>query len=373
MTLNPWLNGSVLDTISKNASPARLYRIAETARAFWEKIKDKELKDVIGQRLLRLKLEPDNANVINEKLGDFHTYELECQGSRTAVVWDKQNKYFLTIENLDSFASSIGKKQSNLLEHFGKVPCIIRQPSAYGKAGQKGDTITFRNVTQTMSYYPAIPLLLEPSLCMTLVPANKAIQFVKTVKVTYEQQMSSVQNSLPLGIGLVFFPKNTPVRAVMEAGNSMRSILASKPAELLTSRFDFEFLDTAGRRYEICYDEKGKRAATRPFYLADFERMEELWKHFQHLSLSQRYQIIELLETKREEWAISTSSSAEIMGTFKQFVSDTLAGANWPKGKIWKASDKKSLELIEAGVNGKLKNWAELHMQILKEKNGGSE
>ena len=371
--LDPWLNGSVLDTISKNASPARLYRIAETARAFWEKIKEKELKDVIGQRLLRLKLEPDSVNVITEKLGDFHTYELECQESRTAVVWDKQNKYFLTIENLDSFASSIGKKQSNLLEHFGKGPCIIRQPSAYGKAGQRNDTVTFRNVTQTMSYYPAIPLLLEPSLCMTLIPANKAIQFVKAVKVAYEQQMSSVQNYLPLGIGLVFFQKNTPVRAIMEAGNSMRNILACKPTELSSSRFDFEFLDTAGRRYEICYDDKGKRSTTKPFYLSAFDYLEELWKHFENLSLSQRYQIIGLIEAKREEWCITIDPSDEKQKIFSQFVSDTLAGANWPEKKWYRMDENSRKNLVEAATSGQLKDWAELHMQILKEKNGGSE
>jgi len=372
--LDPWLNGSILDTISKKPSPARMYRIAETARAFWKQIKEKELKDIVGQRLLRLKLEPDSANVINEILGDFHTCELEYQGSRTAVVWDKKNKYFLTIENLDSFAKSSGKKQSDLLEYFGKVQCIIRLPSSYGKVAQKADTVSFRNVTQTMSYYPTIPLLLEPSLFMTLVPANKAIQFVKSVKVAYELQMKSVQDSLPLGIGLVFFPKNTPVRAVMEAGNSIRNMLASKPAERSPSRFDFEFLDTAGRRYEICYDEKGKRGASRPFYLADFDRLEHLWKLFEHLSLSQRYQIIGLIETKREEWKISSSTSGEEQQIFSQFIADTLAGANWPKEKKWYTIGKNDRDnLVEAATNGQLKDWAELHMQILKEKNGGRE
>lgn len=153
----------------------------------------------------------------------------------------------------------------------------------------------------------------------------------------------------------------------------MRSMLADKPGEKMTSRFDFEFLDTAGRRYEICYDEKGKRGATRPFYLADFEQMEELWKHFEHLSLSQRYQIIGLIEAKREEWEIRSSSSEEEQKTFQQFVADTLAGANWPNGKKWYPDDENSRTLVEAGVNGQLKDWAELHTQILKEKNGGCE
>ena len=92
------------------------------------------------------------------------------------------------------------------------------------------------------------------------------------------------------------------------------------------------------------------------------------------MSLSQRYQIIGLVEDKREEWEISASSSEERRKTFRQFVSDTLIGANWPKGKKWDTIDEKSrTNLIDAGVSGQLKDLFELHLQILKEKNGGSE
>ena len=452
--MEKWLDGSVLETTrlsknnSKNPSPARLFRITETARSFWEKINDEYLPKCSESKTYRLQLIPENSERLD--LVPFHTYELEYANTTLATIWRKPSKnkpgYFLTTENLDSLARKLGIKLGDLptieklTEHF-KGNCFVKTPSSYGNAAIVKHNIICNVVPSMVRYIPAIPILSEPGLCLNLLPADKSLEFVKSVKTFYELQMNKVQDRLPLGIGLVFFPSRTPIRAVMEAGKSMLNmlekmsfeewIIQKKPGKpdidgnkelqfshcrtlkfkqqngltqnvsddwylwhyvtrkdnpiktdelrsndifkISPGRFDFEFLDTAGRRYETCCDEKGKRAATRPFYLADFERMEELWKHFQHLSLSQRYQIIGLLETKRNEWEISASSSTEIKETFRRFVSDTLAGANWPKGNIWKPSDEKSLELIEAGVNGQLKDWAELHMQILKEKNGGSE
>ena len=452
--LEKWLDGCMLKTTrlsknnAKNPSPARLFRITETARTFWDTINEKILPECSESKSYRLQLIPDNPEHLD--LGHFHTYELEYANTTLATVWRKPDKnspgYFLTTENLDSLARKSGIKLGNLqtieklTERF-KGNCTVKVPSSYGKTAVVKHNISCRIVPSLVPYIPAIPFLSEPGLCLILLPADKSLQFVKSVKAFYEQQMSKVQDRLPLGAGLVFFQARTPIRAVMEASKAMLGMLeknqledwvmAKKPGKpdisgyqklefgngrtlnfklknglnqqltddwylwhhvkrqqnpvkidelrnndtlkIVPGRFDFEFLDTAGRRYEIYYDENGKRGETRPFYLADFERMEELWEHFQHLSLSQRYQVIGLIEAKREEWAISASFSAEIIETFRQFVSDTLAGANWPKGKTWKPSDKKSLELIDAGFSGQLKDWAELHMQILKEKNGGSE
>jgi hypothetical protein len=449
--LEKWLYGSMLETTrlskknAKNPSPARLFRITETARSFWEKINDECLSECLESKSYRLQLIPVNPEPLD--LGHFHTFELEYADTTLATVWRKPEKnkpgYFLTIENLDRLARKLGIRFGNLptIEMLTKRfsgNCSVRIPSV----GIVKHNISCRVVPSMVSYIPAIPFLSEPGLCMILLPADKSLLFVKSVKTFYEKQMNKVQDRLPLGAGLVFFPGRTPIRAVMEAGQSMLDILEKMPSEewavqkkpgkpdiegyielqfhngktlkfkqqngsnqnisddwylwhygirqnppikigklrnndtlkLVPCRFDFEFLDTAGRRYEICYDEKGKRGTTRPFYLADFERMEELWNHFEHLSLSQRHQIIGLIEAKREEWCITIDSSDEKLSTFRQFVYDTLAGANWPKEKKWNLIDENSRKnLVEAGTSGQLKDWAELHMQILKEKNGGCE
>jgi hypothetical protein len=140
------------------------------------------------------------------------------------------------------------------------------------------------------------------------------------------------------------------------------------------STFDFEFLDTASRRFEVYYDENGRRPRrTRPFYLQDVERLENLWeKHFSHLSRSQFSQMLQTIEAARERWDIPPGDEALQNEIFRQFVADTLANASWPKGHAWKdLSDDKQTQLIEAAVRGELADWAEIHLEILKEKMKG--
>jgi hypothetical protein len=68
--LEGWLDGTLLSTIqvtsntAKNPSPARLYRIAETARAFWKKVTDELMPNVLGQYQFRLELRPQKNNLV---------------------------------------------------------------------------------------------------------------------------------------------------------------------------------------------------------------------------------------------------------------------------------------------------------------------
>jgi hypothetical protein len=142
------------------------------------------------------------------------------------------------------------------------------------------------------------------------------------------------------------------------------------------STFDFEFLDTASRRFEVYYDKNGRRPRrTRPFYLQDVERLENLWnKHFRYLNRSQFSQMLQTIEAARERWDIPRGDEALQNEIFRQFVADTLANASWPKGHAWKdLSDDRQTQLIEAAVRGELADWAELHLEILKEKMKGEQ
>lgn len=136
------------------------------------------------------------------------------------------------------------------------------------------------------------------------------------------------------------------------------------------STFDFEFLDTTARRFEIQYDESGRRTSrrTRPFYLDDLDRFEELWGYMRRLAKSQRYQVVYTIETTRENWYRQDFEGGSLKdGVFRQFVADTLVGASWPKEYKWSSIPPRwQEELIEAGVRGELADLAELHMEILK-------
>jgi len=142
------------------------------------------------------------------------------------------------------------------------------------------------------------------------------------------------------------------------------------------STFDFEFLDTASRRFEVHYDENGRRPRrTRPFYLQDVERLENLWNaHFSRLKRSQFSQMLQTIEAARERWDIPVGDEALQDKAFCQFVKDTLANANWPKEHAWnELRDGEQKQLTEAAVRGELADWAELHLEILKEKMKGEQ
>ena len=142
------------------------------------------------------------------------------------------------------------------------------------------------------------------------------------------------------------------------------------------SHFDFEFLDTTARRFEIHYDESGRRPRhTRPFLLDDLDRLEGLWDRFGQLRLAQINQIVGTIEAAREMWNAGPVWQKEGNPVFWQFVADTLAGANWPKNDNknrdlrwhrWPKADRQ--ELIAAATSGELTDLVELHLQILKEK-----
>jgi hypothetical protein len=139
------------------------------------------------------------------------------------------------------------------------------------------------------------------------------------------------------------------------------------------SRFDFVFLDTTARCFEIAYQTSEIFRAShhpRPFLLNDLDRLEKLWEELCQLEKSQRHQVIASIEATRESWFGDDGQGESLTdGVFRQFVRDTLAGAAWPNERTWQAicKDKKDKDLENAGVTGELADLAELHTQILKE------
>lgn len=135
--------------------------------------------------------------------------------------------------------------------------------------------------------------------------------------------------------------------------------------------FDFEWLDTNTRRFEIVYDDYGQRhnRLTRPYLLDDFDRLERLWGFVRYLTATQRHLAIRAIEATREAWYGQRTGQSLDDGVFRQFVADTLARANWPKKQPWgKIPQEWQEKLVDAGVRGELADLAELHMEILKER-----
>jgi hypothetical protein len=139
------------------------------------------------------------------------------------------------------------------------------------------------------------------------------------------------------------------------------------------SRFDFEFLDTAARRFEVSYD-NGKRRGwqhpSRPYYLEQLESFEQLWNRLSGktcgLTTSQIHNLIGIIETKRMEWAID-QKGASVQETFERFVGEVLNDAEWKQHP----SKDEMEQLCQAAVSGQLADVVELYIRILKKPDVG--
>jgi hypothetical protein len=128
------------------------------------------------------------------------------------------------------------------------------------------------------------------------------------------------------------------------------------------STFDFEFLDTTARRFEVSYDDKGHRRGKekrqRPYLLEELDDIEKAWEAVRGLMHSQIKICEFLIESKRMEW--DEPRGAGSSKTFQQFVHDVL------KNVVVHADDLHDLE--HAAVSGMLADALELHLTIAKEK-----
>lgn len=504
--LTHWLDGSLsrsflliapYDPQNTNGQPvtpktpsfSRLRRIWETTRSFWQEVQQEFLGQLIDdRRRLRIYLDqPAN-------LGDFHVYDLVLGVTDLSVIWIPPQSgvdgYLLSADNLGTIARRLGAEQG-VYDHPAAAAISIedyinenfikkdRSPALYNPENTSNTAnllngCRIRTIQYQQNVYaPIIPLLAEPRVFMALVPADKALEVIRQIKTKYERKIGKVRNRLPLHLGVVFAPRPTPLRAVLDAGRAMlehQTIagvwevlccarkMASKddqlpprfqadqagqfaewyevtlqkddrcltwhipammgdgktedlwypyvflddPVEPTTRRryfqsrnpwkrcdgwlvhaaelqvgdqvwftpatFDFEFLDTTTRRFEIHYDDHGRRTTrrTRPFYLDDLERFDRLWEVFLRLSTTQRHQVVRTIEATREEWFGQDRNGMSVTDpVFRQFVHDTLTGAEWDWGALPQHIRD---QLVAAGVRGELADLLELRIEILKEK-----
>ncbi|MGC9025827.1 MAG: hypothetical protein ACP5NB_13535, partial [Chloroflexia bacterium] len=178
------------------------------------------------------------------------------------------------------------------------------------------------------------------------------------------------------------------------------------------STFDYEYLDTTARRFEVTYDaggrrkgkdkrhrrgipatasrrrqradgrrkgkdkrhrrgipatasrrrqradgrRKGKDKRHRPYLLEEVDAIEQAWSEIRRLSTSQIHQVAELIEAKRRDWD-EPAGTLGVSPIFRQFVGDVLREA------------KVHTDFLEqAAITGRLADVLEIHLTIHKEK-----
>lgn len=497
--LSNWLDGSLVETllvqeptatnpaVTKTSSFARLRRIWQTTQTFWQETQsniDQTLSD--ARRRLTITLSNSPSLQANQ------TYEIDLHGrSRISVLWDGQ--HLISTDNLSYTAVQLGIKPEErqtpadaalavgawLEENKQNIFQLISDDE---KNKQFDIQIAYVNY-QDAAYATAIPILAQPRTFMALVPADKAVEIVKTIKTKYEREMGKVRNRLPLHLGLVYFQRRTPLRAALDAGRRMlkyelegmkdevwkvetvdpnpqlpgglangtqqfnntvavelkdpngrsltwhvpnvmgdgitpdnwypylfiksdvngrsRTFKASRPKSDGTTEecwllhasqlqagdeiyftpatLDFEWLDSTAKRFEIAYDNGGRRGRpTRPYLLDQLDEIEEAWAMLQKLSKNQLYALRDAIEQKRLAWFTDPQGSLtdETFKTFKQFCADVVRNTKWPDSLLTARTQegKKTLpkekadQLTNWAINGLLADTIELHISIMKEK-----
>ena len=159
-------------------------------------------------------------------------------------------------------------------------------------------------------------------------------------------------------------------------------LVAGDTVCLLPSRFDFEYLDTAARRFEISYEDGKRRvlqnapAKARPYYLEQVSEIADLWEILSNLTNglhnTQIKDLDAIIERKRLEW----HDQAEFKIVFEAFVENVIENVQWKKAKN-KYQDGKAERLITteqikkikaAAKSGMLSDVIELYTEILKQK-----
>jgi hypothetical protein len=209
--------------MTESQSFARLRRVWETTKHFWEKAGDFSKLSKAEKRLqITGKLNP---NAPNGTIGPYHVYQLLRNNTKLSAVWDPKNCRFITASNLKHISQPqrLGKPVIEWLSHHEGHEIKIEEPTGYSSKNKEWGTITIEKVEPIpdSEYIPAIPILAEPRTFMALVPADEALEIANDIKNKYEIEMGKVRNRLPAHLGIVFADYKIPLRVIFDAGRRM--------------------------------------------------------------------------------------------------------------------------------------------------------
>ncbi len=424
--LENWLDGSYIRSLlaapghPKNPSFARLRRTWETTHRFWQEAETQILNQVLWEEERRLELTPEPPALP----GKFHVYEARYSFGDVPLVWNSDRLKLITATRLKSLGGSSDEWGRKL-----RGPVTLYEPSGYGRASVKaGDFRITGAEPDPTPYKPYISLLTEPFLFMALVPGAQALAAVGRIRGRYEEEMGRVRDRLPIHLGLVFFDRHIPLYAVLDAGRrmlafpnerqtwpvqevmddgdqrrivfqngvewlvalkmgdeeisdqwylgSLSSVSPREQIQVHPSRFEYIFLDTSARRFDIRLDEAtgrrphplfGPRHSPRPYLLEDSRRMEQIWQWCWStgMTTTKLHGIRDLLATRFEEWGLAEKErTGNEWQTYEKLVTQVLG----KEFSVYTPESPAYRGLRQAMLDGLFFDCLELHMQILKEK-----
>ncbi len=423
---------------TKPPSPSRLYRIWGELEEFSE-LKEVVKEIPTGIRLTfeneELKKELKNNLgfyvVKNQEIGEISTY---WDGEKLFTVeridkknpmdkFDKKDNILITHKEI---SDKLDKKKTRILlfdeksrEKLGEFNVTIRKDKNYER---------YRKIT------------VSPTGFMLITPANKAFELTREISKQFYQNFSKALGKLSLNIGVVFTHRKTPIFALLEAGKRFLNEFSSleKPVPVLANRknnkltfiidgkeinweidtklgdgnidyyypyfissdgkplhfleinenkkitvylnrFDFEYLDSSIRRFDIFLENSEKRyhpvlgrKGPRPYLLEELEKFVTLEEIFRKIGKwTPIRDVASLTQTKLKEWEINEDSSKEKIEVYRKFVETTV------QNKFSRFFDKTDFKnnrkpfIVKCILDGSFFDAIELFHSIMKIDLGG--
>ncbi len=207
----------------KLPSPGRVHRFWRTAEQFFEELlaqfREIASADANRWRTRRLLIRPDAKS--SNDWQDRETYLGHWRGAPFEVVYREDQKAFVTICNLARCFAP---------EEAGEVLGQASQSDPLELKGDDGDAkrLTVQAVAtpdQLGTYAPVIPLDLSPRRFRVLVPLDRAPACLEAAVAKWREELARVWDRMPLRIGVVAFPRLTPIQAVIEAARNLEDAL----------------------------------------------------------------------------------------------------------------------------------------------------
>jgi CRISPR-associated Csx11 family protein len=208
----------------KLPSPGRVYRFWRTAEAFFDELlaRFREIASAHENRwrTRRLLFYPGTAAGAGT-WEDRETYLGHWRGAPFEVVYLEEKKALITICNLARCFKPEESEQALVQE---------TQQQAVKVRGDDGEERELRvRASSTPEkigvYAPLILLDLSPLRFRVLVPLDRATACIEAALAKWREEFARVWDRMPLRIGVVAFPRLTPVQVVIEAARNLEDAL----------------------------------------------------------------------------------------------------------------------------------------------------